>query len=192
MKAAAFSAPSADPVATNRELGVQRVPGRRKAYPEWSDLSDPILAKVAALPFIPPDWYARVKALQAAYPDDIFDISPVFGPIGNRLAGVAPWITDPADLQVWQTLSDTYRAAAMAYSAGKVAEGRRVMEAASGHAAFWDAAYRTVKVIADAPATIAGAASGLMTGIIGKALPALALLIGGAFLFIYFKKKAKE
>lgn len=188
----AFATPPADPTSTNRELGIQRVPGRRKAYPEWSDLSDPILAKVAALPFIPPGWYAKVQALQAAYPDDIFDISPVFGPIGNRVAGVAPWITEPADLKAWQTLADAYKAAAVAFAAGKVAEGRKVMEAAQSNADFWDAAYRTVKVIADAPANIAGAASTVITGTVSRLLPVIVLAIGGAAAYLYFKKRMKD
>ena len=76
-----------------------------------------------------------------------------------------------------------------AYAARNFADATKQAQAAAADVAFWDTVYTVVKAVADAPATVAGAASDatmrLAGGILAKAWP-LILMVGAAFGLYFF------
>lgn len=150
-----------------RRLGVYVQPGIGEAYPELAAQVRRIMVeKVSKIPFLPAGWLDEVLAIIDTNPPTLVKIYPVFKSDGVTTNELAPTFAtySPEAAKVWQELSEVTRLAQFNYAAGKVEEGRAVMDAAYARAAFWDTAYNVAVWIRDAPGNAVNAvATGTMS-----------------------------
>lgn len=185
--------------------GVTPQPGLGQAYPEFRDLSERILQRIAALPWIAPGWITEVRAYQSARPD-LDGGRPIMVPrritstkTGVRLPDSPAWVVGGERVELWDRLADETRQAMVELGQRRLDEGRRIMEAADRNAAFWDRLARAAEFVRDIPAAVGKAAgdvaSGFSVALLKAAWPAL-LIAGAAALawigWMVLRRKANQ
>lgn len=185
--------------------GMAPQPGLGQAYPEFRELSERIVQRIASLPWIPPGWITEVRAYQAARPD-LDSGRPIMVPrritntrTGVRLADSPTWVVGADRIALWDQMADETQKAMLALGQRRLDEGRAIMEAADRNAAFWDRLARAAEFVRDIPAAVGKAAgdvaSGFSVALLKAAWPAL-LIAGAAALawigWLVLRRKANQ
>lgn len=172
------------------ELGVWISPGLGQAYPE---LRDGIMMRVfgdrvASVPWVPQNWLASVRALQANNPTGLVRIGPA-KLLGSAVrAPDAPSFADTqAKLDWWQSLFDASNAAVGKYAAQQQAAGKAELDKLYANAAFWNTglgatAITVATTIRDLPKNAVGAvldgAGSVAGGVLKKLLGSWIVWVG--------------
>ncbi len=162
---------------TRRKLGVWLAQiGNQSTNADLRASLDALYVKIVGVPWVPPDWYGQVAALQRTNPDMIVLPSP--DPV--------VWITTPAQRDFWTQLVLATNKARSAYGAGLQAQGKAELERLVSNAAFWDAAYRYADALD--PSKAAGRAVNTFFGSMGGTTK---LIVGGLVIVagLYFLSK---
>lgn len=161
-----------------------------------------LLARVQSLPFVPGDWMKNVVDAMAKggiwQPRYAINANawaqrksePVFDDMPNWLKN------NPSAAIAWNTLGDWWKVKMQPILAGWAQDQKAIMDAANNDAAFWDGLYAIVKPVAfvgetilAAPEAVAGAASKVITGTLGKLLPVILIGVVIAVAALVYKQK---
>ena len=174
---------------------LENVPGVKEAYAG-------LLAKVAALPFVPATFQREVSMVMLDNPGAIWVPTyainaPAWRAGKDVLLDDCPdWLKEPQIARAWNTLADWWQETMQPLLAGWAKDQSAIMAAAENNAAFWDVLYKSVKpvadlgnIILDAPTTVGGAlASSLLNGL--KAIAPVLIVVGvGVIVYLAAKKK---
>ena len=179
---------------------LQNIPGVQAAYAS-------LLTRVASLPFVPHDWLKTVMDASAAQGNGLWVPRYAIradawnnGKSAPILDDVPAWIaSDPINAIAWNKLADWWKATMQPILSGWARDQQDLLTSATNNAAFWDSLYSSIKPVAalgnailEAPEQIAGAASNVITGTLGKLLPVLVIAaVLGVALLVYKNKLTK-
>lgn len=157
-------------------VGMWISPGIGNAYPELISLLDTLYHdRVAKLPWVPMDWYAKVSAVQNADRTNLVRPLPALGAGSALLSNVPDWIKDQPRREAWQAIVDRSNEIIGNYAKGQADLARPQLEKLYADAAFWNspmmvAASNVQEALIAAPSAIGGAAGKLVSGLFGSFL----------------------
>lgn len=184
------------------ETGGYVMPSPLENIPGMRDALATLLSRVQALPFIPSGWTDKVN--EAMSKGGIWQPRYVIQPNAWAQKKTSPvfedmpkWLKDDANAAIaWNTLTDWWKAKMQPILAGWARDQTAVMNSANDDAAFWNGLYNIVKPVAmvgdailAAPEAVAGAASKVITGTLGKLLPVILIGVVIAVAALVYKNK---
>lgn len=177
---------------------LQNVPGVRAAF-------DELIARVQALPFVPADWSANVRAAMSqsgeAYPWQPAPAIRLDAWRADKDEPVYPespaWlVNNPQARRAWNTLCDWWGDRLQPILAGWARDEAATLRAAYDDAAFWNTLYALVRPVAvvgqtilDAPGVVADTANRIGLDMLKKLWPLLAVGAVIAVGVLVYKRK---
>lgn len=162
-----------------------------------------LLARVAALPFVPKEWLDTVLKAQQEHNGLWLPRGAIRadawaqGKSAPLVDDIPTWLSNDASHAIaWNKLSDWWRATLQPILAGWARDQKTLMDEANNNAAFWDSLYKSVQPVAAvgnailaAPEKVAGVASQVVTGTLKKLWPVLLVAAVGLVVVVVFKNK---